>query len=169
MTPDPPRIYLDSCVPMSYLNGDADRVPHIDELFKQARRREVALYTSSVALTEVAYVGEMLETGISGTTQDQVIDRILRNRRIMHLVSFNIDIALEARRLVREAAERRRNQGRIKERELKPLDAIHLASASAISASTFLAYDSVYASLKTKFVFRFAEPRTAIAQSRMDL
>ena len=169
MSGDVPDLYLDSCVSMSYLNGDVDRVPHIDELFSRARRGQLRLHTSILALTEVAYIAEQLSRQTEGSIQDEMIDRLLQNRRLMHLVGFDRAIALQARRLVREAAERRRNQGGIKEQVLKPPDAIHLASAKTAGVRAFLAYDTVYASLQADFGFKFAEPRADAAQGRLDL
>lgn len=167
MSGDVPDLYLDSCVFMSYLNGDVDRVPHIDELFKQARRGQLRLHTSILALTEVAYIAEQLSLQTEGSIQDEMIDRLLRNRRLVHLVGFDRGIALEARRLVRGSAERRRNQGSDKEQALKPPDAIHLASAKSVGVRAFLAYDAVYASLQADFGFEFAEPHADIAQGRL--
>ena len=169
MSGDVPDLYLDSCVSMSYLNGDIDRVPHIEELFRRARRGQLRLHTSILALTEVAYIAEQLSLRTEGSVQDEMIDRLLQNRRLIRLVRFDRAIALDARRLVREAAERRRSQGKNKEQVLKPPDAIHLASAKAAEVRAFLAYDTVYLSLQTDFGFEFAEPRADIAQGRLNL
>ena len=162
-------IYVDSCVHVSYLNGDVARAPHIEALYRQARAGEVTLYTSTVALTEVAYILGQLTVDNSGEIQDRRIDRILRNGHLVKLVSFNQAIAVAARKLVRESAERRRSQGRMMERALKPLDAIHLASAQAMKVSTFLAYDTVYRGLRAEFPFNFAEPSADDVQARMNL
>ena len=169
MNGDVPDLYLDSCVPMSYLNGDTDRVPHIDELFRRARRGELRLHTSILSLTEVAYIAEQLSMRTEGSIQDEMIDLLLQNRRLIRLVGFDRAIALEARRLVRESAERRLGQGRNKEQALKPPDAIHLASAKVAGVSAFLAYDSVYASLQADFGFEFAEPHADAAQGLLGL
>ena len=169
MSGDVPDLYLDSCVSMSYLNGDVDRVPHIEELLRRAQRGQSRLHTSILALTEVAYIAEQLSLRTDGSVQDEMIDRLLQNRRLIRLVRFDRAIALDARRLVREAAERRRSQGRNKEQVLKPPDAIHLASAKAAGVRTFLSYDTVYAGLRADFGFEFAEPRADIAQGRLSL
>ena len=169
MTSEPFDIYVDSCVHVSYLNGNFARTPHIEALYRQARAGEVTLYTSTVALTEVSYILGQLTADNSGEIQDRRIDRILRNGRLVKLVNFNQAIAVAARQLVRESAERRRRQGRMMERALKPLDAIHLASAQAMKVHTFLAYDTVYRSLRAEFPFDFAEPSAGDIQARMNL
>lgn len=57
MPDDDSRVYWDANVLLSYINGVADRVPIIEELFRQARAGEIELLTSSVSRVEVAFAG----------------------------------------------------------------------------------------------------------------
>ena len=50
-----PLIYLDSCVLLSYIDGDEDRAPIIEELFRRSRAREVDLIPSIASRVEVAF------------------------------------------------------------------------------------------------------------------
>ena len=56
MPDEPRRIYWDANVPLSYINGVAERVPIIDELFRQARAGEIELLTSAISRVEIAFV-----------------------------------------------------------------------------------------------------------------
>ena len=63
MPDDPRRIYWDSNVPLSYLNDVQERIPTIEELFKQVRAGEIELLTSSISRVEVAFAASEKEDG----------------------------------------------------------------------------------------------------------
>jgi predicted nucleic acid-binding protein len=49
------RYYLDANVMLSYIDGDEDRLPEIDELFRRGDAGEVELVTSALSMVEVAF------------------------------------------------------------------------------------------------------------------
>jgi predicted nucleic acid-binding protein len=74
--PDKPRrVYWDSNVPLSYLNGVPDRLPTIEELFRQARAEEIELLTSSISRVEVAYIQSEKASGQLDQAAEDAIDR----------------------------------------------------------------------------------------------
>jgi hypothetical protein len=55
MPDKPPRIYWDSCVFLSYINGHPDRVPTITQMLDDARSAVHEIVTSAVSQVEVAF------------------------------------------------------------------------------------------------------------------
>jgi len=54
--PDKPRrIYWDSCVLLSYVNGDDDRKDLLEQLFEEAEAEAIEILTSTLSVVEVAY------------------------------------------------------------------------------------------------------------------
>lgn len=51
------RVYWDANVLLSYVDGDADRLPTIEELLRQARASEIEIVTSALSQVEVAFAG----------------------------------------------------------------------------------------------------------------
>ena len=98
-------------------------MPILDALLDQASRTgEIVILTSTVSITEVAFAkaeksGRALDAGI-----EAALDALWADRSAVQLVEFDQLIAREARRLVRRSGEIVRS--------LKPLDAIHLATAA---------------------------------------
>ncbi len=83
--------------------------------------KTLVIVTSSVSITEVAFAqvekdGKTLDLEI-----EAAIDDLWNDRSAVKLVEFNEIIAREARKLLRRAVESGRH--------LKPMDAIHLATA----------------------------------------
>ena len=115
-------VYRDSCVFLTYVNGEpADRMPMIDAMLSESNAGNIEIRTSVVTLTEVAFA--QLERD-SGKTDDAVLGKIealLQDSFVVTLVEFHELIGRKARALMREA---------LKESwALKPMDAIHLATA----------------------------------------
>lgn len=122
MPDEPKRIYWDACVFLDYVEGAPKWMPVLDALLEQASESdELVIYTSTVSITEVAFAkaekdGRSLDPNIEAE-----IDALWNDRSAVKLVEFNEVIARGARRLMRQGIEHGR--------QLKPLDAIHLATA----------------------------------------
>lgn len=122
MPEEPDRIYWDSCVFLHYIEGTPKWMPILDSLLEEASEaKKLVIVTSSVSITEVAFA----QAERAGKTLDQeieaAIDALWNDRSAVQLVEYNEIIAREARRLMRRAIENGRS--------LKPMDAIHLATA----------------------------------------
>ena len=125
--------YWDACCLVSYINGDAARMPDLSSFLKKSEKRDIEIVTSTLSTVEVAYghpegSGETLDTQVEND-----IAKLWSLGGPVKLVEFYTLIADEARRLIRLGLP----QGWA----LKPPDAIHLATAKTIEADEFNTYD----------------------------
>jgi len=132
--PDKRWAYVDACVCLSYINGDTDRVTTIDAVFQEANRlSRTRLFTSMVSIVEVAFGAmEQKRAVLDATTEDKINGLWLPGSPI-RLVEYYRLIGDDAKSLMRLAVT--------KGWSLKPLDAIHLATARRMEATEFLTYD----------------------------
>lgn len=122
MPDEPKRISWDACVFLDYIEGAPQWMPILDALLEQASGTdELVIYTSTVSITEVAFAKAEKDGRALDPNIEAEIDALWNDRSAVKLVEFNEVIARGARRLMRQGIE----QGR----QLKPLDAIHLATA----------------------------------------
>lgn len=133
MPDDPELIYWDANVPLSYLNAIADRVPVIEELLRKARAREIELITSSLSIVEVAFVKAEKNGGNLDAANEAIIDALWAPGGPIKTVEFYDLIATEARTLIRRGIEQGWGS-------LKPIDAIHLATAKQMGVAEFHTY-----------------------------
>lgn len=130
----PDAYYWDANVFLSYLDGKpADRMPILEDFLRRSRQRECRIVTSTWSLTEVAYDASEGGTRILDSAVEQKIDAMWADRATITLVEVHERLQREARRLMREGIPRGWN--------LKPADAIHLATAVSIGAAEFHTYD----------------------------
>jgi predicted nucleic acid-binding protein len=154
------RIYWDSCVPLSYVNGTPDRTPVIDELLRHARRGEVELITSVLSITEVAFAAsEQADGDLSEEVEDR-IDSLWTPDSPIELVEFHDLIARDARGLIRRGVQQKWGK-------LKPPDAIHLATANRVGVDRFHTYDDRL--LRWDGVLGFPVTRPEVAQGTFEL
>lgn len=130
MPSDKRHIYWDSCVFLHYIEGTQEWMPILDSLLEEASETaELIIVTSTVSITEVAFAsvekdGRNLEPEIEAAIED-----LWNDRSAVGLVEYSKIIAREARALLRQAITTGRH--------LKPMDAIHLASARNRRVSDF--------------------------------
>ena len=122
--PDAPRlIYWDSCVFLDYIAGSAKWLPILDSLLDRASRTgDMVIVTSTISIVEVAFAEAERDRKTLDDSVVAAIDALWTDRSAVQLVEFDQLIAREARRLLRRSMEMSRG--------LKPMDAIHLATAS---------------------------------------
>ena len=155
--PDNPKVlYWDSCVFLSYVNEYTERMPALEALLERSARGEVDLYTSEISRVEVAFGASeqkrrRLDPGI-----EQRIDSMWADSNVVVPVEYHGAIGQAGRDLMRESITRGWS--------LKPLDAIHLATAQwlsdvGIEVDEFHTYDNLsrYASIVD---FSICEPYT---------
>jgi predicted nucleic acid-binding protein len=134
MPGEPLLIYLDACVLLSYIDGDEDRLPIIDELFRRARAGELELITSVLSQIEVAFSSTEKEQQALSAEVETMIDQLWLPASPVETVELFDQIAWRARGLIRQAMSRGES--------LKPPDAIHLATAERLRASQLFSYDT---------------------------
>ncbi len=127
--------YWDSCVFLSYINGTPSRLPIIDDLFSRARKTppEFTIVTSVVSISEVAFAITEKQRIHLDEDMEGNIDSLWRDRKAIRLAEDHELIQRGARQLIRTAV----SNGWA----LKPMDAIHLATARSIKATQFHTYD----------------------------
>lgn len=132
--PEPRFIYWDANVFISYLNNDPDRLPTLEALLETVESsKNDRIVTSAISKVEVTWVAhEKLNRALS-REEEARIDALWDNPDIVELIDFNDEIALMARKLMRE--------GMARGWKLTSNDAIHLASAQWVGAMELQTYD----------------------------
>jgi predicted nucleic acid-binding protein len=128
-----PIFYWDACIPLSYINGYADRLPDIEGLMQKSGK-DFHIISSIFSITEVAFA--QVEQGQKqlDPAQEEKINKLWRKGSPIQLVELFQTIAEDARALMRTALT--------KGWSLKPSDAIHLATADHFKVTTFHTYDT---------------------------
>lgn len=132
MLSDLKTVYWDACVPLSYINGTADRIPHIEGLLQQSGK-DLQIITSVFTVTEVAFAKAEQDAKVLDATVEAKISTLWQVGAPIQLVEFYEVIAERARELMRAAIPRGWS--------LKPGDAIHLATADHLKVSEMHTYD----------------------------
>ncbi len=147
------RVYWDSNVPLSYINGVADRVPVIDELFRQVRAGDIELLTSSISRVEVAFARSEKEAATLDQQTEEDIDALWAPPSPIKTVEFYDLIGGKARALIRRGISQGWGQ-------LKPMDAIHLATAQQMAVTEFHTYCDRLQKWTNALGFPVTEPQT---------
>lgn len=153
MAEDPRRVYWDANVALSYLNGVASRVPIIEELFRQARAGEIELLTSAVSRVEVAFVQSEQKKQALDEEAEATIDTLWLPGGPIKTVEFYDLIGTDARGLIRQAVAQGWN--------LKPVDAIHLATAQRMAVAEMHTYCERLQRWSDKLGFPITGPQVA--------
>jgi predicted nucleic acid-binding protein len=132
--PEPRFIYWDANVFISYLNNDPNRLPMLEAILEvMESSKNDRIVTSAISKVEVAWVAhERLKRALS-TEEEIRMDALWNNPEVVEIVDFNDEIALAARKLMRE--------GMTRGWKLTTNDAIHLASAQWVGAIELHTYD----------------------------
>jgi predicted nucleic acid-binding protein len=112
-----PKIYWDSCVILSYLEGDPERIGDLDAIIQEQREEKCELITSVISRAEIIYVADLDDAESAAT-----IDELWTPESPITLVEVFDQITAEAQQI----ALARKRAGL---KKVKPLDAIHIASA----------------------------------------
>ena len=135
MPNEPNPIYWDAPVWLSYINGEDDRLPILDTILadSSSNKGTVKIYTSTLSQVEVAFAKSEEENKALNPEIESEIDQLWADRNTLQLVEFHSNIGIEARSFMRMALANGW--------KLKPMDAIHLATAKTCKAIEFQTYD----------------------------
>ena len=132
--PDSPQLtYWDACVFLSFIERHPDRSKAIRTWLEKAEKGKVVIVTSTLSIVEVAFRKQEKDQGALIPEEEAKINNLWTPGSPVTLAEFHTIIALEARRLMRDAMASGIG--------LKPADAIHLATCRNLGIDEFHTYD----------------------------
>lgn len=153
-------IYWDANCWLSYVNGIEDRLPVLDALLDSggSASGDIRLYTSAISKVEVAFSVSEQQQQVLDAKTEELIENLWSDPDALVMVEFHDGIADSARDLMRVAITRGWS--------LKPLDAIHLATAKwlsdlGISIEEFHTYDGQLFRWASILGFKILNPYTS--------
>jgi predicted nucleic acid-binding protein len=127
------RFYWDSNVFLSADNANPDRVLIINALLDDCDRGDVEIHTSVLSIAEVAFAeSEKRERQLSGEIEAK-IQKLWMPPSPIKMEEVSQHVANDAKALMRQAI--------LRGWSLKPMDAIHLATAKRRNVDEFQTYD----------------------------
>lgn len=128
--------YCDANIFLSYFNENPHRITTLQAFFEEIQRNDNhKIVTSIITKVEVAWTETEKYQGKLSHEEKANIDAMWNDASLLEFIEFNDNIAMIARDLMRSAKE----QGWV---SIRPLDAIHLASAKWVNATDFITYDT---------------------------
>lgn len=152
-TSDIKRFYWDANVFLTLINEEpVERVPILQAIFDDCDDQNTEIYTSILSTVEVAWAesekkGRLLETSI-----EEKIEKLWIPPSPIKLIEIHQFIAYDAKTLMRQAIT--------KGWSLKPLDAIHLATAQRMELSEFHTYEPRLNKYSELTGIKICEPHT---------
>ena len=156
--PDTPTIiYWDSSAFLSYVNEHPDRISTLEVLLESSANGTIELYTSTISHVEVAFGASEQQRRRLDPEIERQINSLWADPKVVVSVEYHGRIGQIARDLMREAVTR--------DWSLKPIDAIHLATAQWLASlggeiDEFHTYDARLFRYSPIVNFSICEPRT---------
>ncbi len=157
---EPTLIYWDADVFLSFLNVTPNRILIVDAILDRVRKNNnETIVTSTISKVEVAYITQEKINRAISQEEETRIDNLWNDNSIVEMIEFTDDISLIARDFIRQGINR--GGGR-----LKPMDAIHIASAVWIGSIEFNTYNlNDYRAYENLVDFQIRKP--FVNQSRL--
>ncbi len=155
-------LYWDANLFLSYINEHPERMPVLEALLADSAGDNLQIYTSTLTTVEVAFAASEQQRRALDPVQEEKIDALWNAPDVVAIVEYHDAVGRHARDLIRDAMTQQRS--------LKPLDAIHLATAqwlvgAGFPISEFHTYDRQLYAYQSIVGFSICEPR--VAQPRM--
>lgn len=128
-----PIYYWDSCVFLAAIEGEAERVPTIEQMLAECDEGKHSILTSHLSVTEVCFAKSEKSGKCLSESTEEKINKLWDAESPVKTVEVHEIVALNARQLIREVIP--------KGFGLKPADAIHLATARMLNVAEFHTYD----------------------------
>lgn len=157
--PDAPRIiYWDSCVFLYYVNMIPEHLPLLEQILEDSASdgSPIKIYTSVLSHVEVSFAASEQQNQVLDPETERLISNLWSDPKAVVSVEHHTGIGRLATGLMRDAI----TEGR----SLKPLDAVHLATAQWLSSvgltvEEFHTYDQRLFNYSSVVGFPIAEPR----------
>lgn len=144
-------VYCDSCVFLAYFKAETGRVRTLEQLFDEVQNSpNRKLLTSVISITEVAQVAEEKAQHKPSTSVETDLDEFWADSSLLDFIEFHEPMARNARELIRQAISLGFR--------LKPVDAIHLASAKYAGVAEFFTYDNKLFKFSASLDYDILEP-----------
>ena len=132
-------------------------MPTLDAILDMSARGEIQLHTSEVSRVEVAFALVERQRRALDSQTEELIDSLWADTATITMVEYHSGISSVARGLMRQAVPH--------DWRLKPLDAIHLATAQwlldvGIQVAGFHTYDKSLEKYGSMVGFKICEPYT---------
>lgn len=151
------RVYWDACVLLAYVEGEPDRADVIEEVLDVARAGTIEIVTSIISQVEVSFAASERSSGVLDDDVVAALDELWSPQSPIATVELFPMIADRSREIIR--------QGLPRGWTLKPMDAIHLATAQQLAVDEFQTYDDKLGRYSSDLGFPVREP--AVAQLRL--
>lgn len=157
--PDAPRIiYWDSCVFLYYVNMIPEHLSLLEQILEDSASDSspIKIYTSVLSHVEVSFAASEQHNQVLDPEIERLISNLWSDPEAVVSVEHHTDIGQLATGLMRDAV----TEGR----SLKPLDAVHLATAQWLSSvgltvEEFHTYDQRLFNYSSVVGFPIVEPR----------
>jgi predicted nucleic acid-binding protein len=153
--PDARRlVYWDANVFLDYIEGNPTRLPVLDALLDDSAnpRGTIQIVTSTISIVEVAFAVHEKINRILDSHIEVRLNDLWTDEQAVKLAEFHDLVAIEARALMRRGLEMGMR--------LKPMDAIHLATAARLEVAEFHTYDASLRKYAPIVGFPIVEPHT---------
>ena len=110
----------------------------------------IEIYTSEISVVEVAFAKAEQDKKALDADVEKQIDELWADRDTLKVVEYHHTISIGARTMIRLAVE--------KSWQLKPMDAIHLATAKQHQVTEFHTYDKALMKYSNEIGFTIIEP-----------
>lgn len=114
-------VYWDACVFIDFLEENPERISDINAVIFEVDKSASVIYTSQITVVEVSYPPNRGDGEHISPETNAKLDRLWYAHPLISVVEFNPAIA----RIARDLIQHRLDDGW----RLKPMDAIHLATA----------------------------------------
>jgi predicted nucleic acid-binding protein len=146
-----PRIYFDADVFLAYFSAEKGRVDIIDELLAKSKSGQIEIVTSTISITECAFAATEKSGGALDATIEAAMDQMWNDRDVVRMIEVSELVNRRARDLIR--------LGVPKGWRLKPMDALHLASAWLYEVDELYTYNqSDFKKYEAATGLKIAEP-----------
>lgn len=147
------RLYWDSCVFLSYVDGNADRAPTLEAILEEARQGKVEIVTSTASVTEVAFGSVEMDRRALDPEIQALIEGFWVPDSPVRLAEVSVLVVEGARDLMRTAIP-------AGTKVPKPMDAIHVATALRLKVNEFHTYDEPLLKIARRAGLTSAVPNT---------